>query len=128
MFLSSALFSSDLIRSEIKDNVFTNILIPSIFDLLCAPDLDIRDISIRLITSISGTKYGKREVFHNLELLETCIQMRSELVGKDSDVAEYEADETTRIDNMLKVIHAPCMNSEESTGNSIDNTIFLIGP
>lgn len=126
LFLSSALFLSEHITNDIKENVFVNMLIPKIFDFLCISDVEIRDISIRLVISISETKYGKLKVFDNFDLLKIFMERRLEMLGKDPDIADYETDETERISEMLKVLHAPFVDTQAS-GNTNDS-MLLIGP
>lgn len=99
IFLASALLTSDGNNTVLCENLFINVFIPCVFNFLDSDDLDLRDVTLRILKIFAATAQGHAALNTHTDSLNSALAKRNE---SDTSFPPEENAAIVEIQNLLK--------------------------
>ncbi len=101
IFLASALLTSDSSNKLLCESSFPAVFIPCVFQFLSSDDLDLRDVTLRMLKIFASASQGHAALNAHIDALNSAIAKRSE-----SDNA-FPAEENVVINEIQNLLREP---------------------
>ena len=99
IFLASALLTSDGNNTVLCENLFINVFLPCVFNFLDSDDLDLRDVTLRILKIFATTAQGHAALNTHTDSLNSALAKRNET---DTSFPPEENAAIVEIQNLLK--------------------------